>query len=53
MTNNEEPHWAADWSKIVCPAGWVYVEDVDHDDGTCAVYRHEATGRTVHVEIPD
>jgi hypothetical protein len=49
----DEPHWAKDWSKIVCPEGWTYVTDVDHDDGTCAVYRDDATGRTVHVELPD
>jgi hypothetical protein len=50
---SDEPHWAKDWSQIVAPEGWRYVEDVSHDRGDCAVYRHEATGRTVHVELPD
>ena len=49
---DEEPHWAEDWSTIVCPEGWAYVRDTDHDGGSCAIYRHKS-GRTVHVELPD
>lgn len=32
---------------------WEYVDDVDHDDGTCEVYRCRACKSTIHVELPD
>jgi hypothetical protein len=30
-----------------------YVEDVDHDDGSCEVFKCRACGKRVHVELPD
>ena len=37
----DEPHWAKDWSKIVCPEGWTYVTDVDHPPINTDYQTHE------------
>lgn len=32
---------------------WESLDDTDHDDGTCAVYRCTACKRKIHIELPD
>lgn len=44
--------WKEDWSGIEAFSA-DYVRDVDHDDGTCAIYRCRLCGGEFHVELPD
>lgn len=32
---------------------WKYVDDIDHDGGTCAVYECQTCKYTIHIELPD
>lgn len=46
------------WSgaTVKCDCGSLrveYVKDVDHDDGSCEVFKCEDCGASFHIEMPD
>ena len=32
---------------------WEHLDDVDHDGGSCQVFRCSSCARTIHIELPD
>ncbi|MDE2097992.1 MAG: hypothetical protein KGL39_12135 [Patescibacteria group bacterium] len=32
---------------------WKQLDDIDHDDGTCEVFKCGGCQRTIHIELPD
>jgi hypothetical protein len=32
---------------------WKSFDDIDHDGGTCALYKCQTCGRIIHIELPD
>jgi hypothetical protein len=58
VPDDVEPPTATCWSgKPVrcdeCNGPVDYLEDVEHDDGSCEVFRCRVCGKRVHVELPD
>jgi hypothetical protein len=59
MTSNPETDipddtWGGYPARCDCGAeNAAYVKDVDHDGGTCEVFRCRACGSLFHVEMPD